>query len=387
MDNSADQASTISSEKSANSRASIRVALAHEFLTQWGGAEDVLKTFTEIYPDAPIYVINYDPKITEAHLPGKKIIPSYLQNYPGMPKKFKYYLSMMPRAIESHDFSGYNIVLSDASAFAKGVITKPPTKQVCYLHTPTRYLWSDRESYIDSAPIPLPFIGKIIVKMIVKKLQKWDLLAAKRPDFIIANSEYIAERTRKYYQRDPDAVLFPPVDSSRFHISDHIDDYFLIVGRQEPYKRTDLAIEVCNKLGLKLKVVGGGTKLDILKKNAGPTIEFTGRVSDQELNDLFANCRAFIHPQKEDAGITALEAMASGRPVIAYGVGGALESVVPGVTGEFFKEQTVESLSEVLKNFDSKKYDPQKIREHALKFDKVIFKKKISELVDRVQVG
>ncbi|MEK9167342.1 MAG: glycosyltransferase [Patescibacteria group bacterium] len=362
----------------------MKIALVHEFLNTWGGGEYVLKVFSEIYPEAPIYVINYDQKIIDEFLPGKKIIPSFLQSFPGMPKSFKYWLPFMPRAIESFDLSGYDIVLSDSSAYAKGAIAKGKTKHICYLHTPTRYLWSDRDSYIASAPIPLPLIGQPIVKLIVKFLQKWDLKAAKRPDYLIANAEYIAERTRKYYKRNPNKVLFPPVDCSRFKISKEIGDYFLVVGRQEPYKRTDLAIQAANVLGIKLRIVGGGTKLDALKKIAGPTVEFTGRVSDGELVELYSNCKAFIFPPLEDAGITPLEAMASGRPVIAYGEGGALESVVAGVTGEFFKEQTVESLVEVLKNFDPNKYDPQKIRAHAEHFDIEIFKEKITNVVRTV---
>jgi len=362
----------------------MKVALVHDFLNTWGGGEYVLKVFSEIYPEAPIYVINYDQKIVDEFLPGKKIIPSFLQNFPGMPKSFKYWLPFMPRAIESFDLSDYDVVLSDSSAYAKGVITHGKTKHICYLHTPTRYLWSDRESYIASAPIPLPLIGKPIVMLIVKFLQKWDLKAAKRPDYLIANAKYIAERTRKYYRRTPDEVLFPPVDCSRFKISEEIGDYFLVVGRQEPYKRTDLVIKAANELGLKLKIVGGGTKLDSLKKIAGPTVEFTGRVSDEELVALYSRCKAFVFPPLEDAGITPLEAMASGRPVVAYGKGGALESVVEGVTGEFFKEQTVESLVEILRNFDESKYDPKTIRAHAMEFDVEKFKEKIKSIVERI---
>ncbi|HUD20745.1 MAG TPA: glycosyltransferase [Candidatus Saccharimonadales bacterium] len=367
-----------------NQTPAIRLALVHDFFTQWGGGERVLKYFSEIWPDAPIYLIAYDKKLTDEFLPGRKIIPSFIQKFPGIPKAFKYYLSFMPKAIESFDLSGYDVVLSDSSAYAKGAITYAPTKHICYLHTPTRYLTSDKEEYLENAPVPLPLIGKPFVKMLLKRIERWDLLASKRPDFLICNSEYIAERTRKFYHREPDMVLWPPVDTQKFNISDQIDNYWLILGRAEPYKRTDLAILAANQLGLKLKIVGGGTKMEELKKIAGSTVEFLGRVSDDELAGLYSHAIGFIHPQKEDAGMTALEAMASGRPVIAYGVGGALESIVAGVTGEFFQEQTVESLVEVLKNFDIKKYDPQKIRAHALKFDKEIFKKDIEEIVEKI---
>lgn len=362
----------------------MKIALVHDFFTQWGGGERVLKTFSEIYPEAPIFLIVKDQKLIEEFLPGRTVIASFLQDWPGIPQAYKFYLILMPKAIESFDLSEFDIVLSDSSAFAKGVITKPPTKHVCYLHTPTRYLTSDKDEYIANAPIPLPLIGRPVVKAIVRYLQKWDLQASKRPDYLIANSQFIAKRCQTYYGRTPDEVIFPPVDTKRFKIVDKISDYWLVLGRNEPYKRTDLAILAANKLGLKLKVVGGGTKLKELKKIAGPTVEFTGRVSDDELADLYAHAIGLIFPPKEDAGMTPLEAMASGRPVVAFGGGGALESVEAGVTGEFFVEQSVESLVEVLKNFRPETYDSRKIRAHALKFDKEIFKNKIKRLITRI---
>jgi glycosyltransferase involved in cell wall biosynthesis len=359
----------------------MKVALVHDFFTQWGGGERVLKYFSDIYPDAPIYLIAKDQKLIDEFLPGRTVIPSFLQDYPGMPAAFKYYLSLMPRAIESFDLSSYDVVLSDSSAYAKGAITKPPTKHICYLHTPTRYLTSDKEEYLANAPIPLPLIGRPVVRVITNSLAKWDLQASKRPDYLIANSNYIAERTKKYYGRVPDEVLFPPVDVARYKIAEQIGDYWLVLGRNEPYKRTDLAIVAANKLGLKLKVVGGGTKMQELKSLAGPTVEFTGRVSDDELVELYSHAIGLIFPPKEDAGMTPLEAMASGRPVIAYGEGGALESIVPGVTGEFFNQQSVDSLCEVLKNFDPTNYDPRTIRAHAMKFDVEKFKNRIRDIV------
>lgn len=357
-----------------------KVALVHDFFTQWGGGERVLKIFTEIYPDSPIYLIAYDPKLTAEFLPGKTIIPSFLQQYPKMPEKFKYYLPLMPKAIESFVLNEFDIILSDSSAFAKGVKTKPHQTHVCYLHTPTRYLTSDRTTYLKNAPVPS--LAKPILPFVLNRLAKWDLLASRRPDVIIANSEYIAERTRTYYHRDPDYVLFPPVEIEKYAIAKELADYYLVVARQEPYKRTDLAIKAANELGLKLKVVGSGTRSKELQDLAGPTVEFVGRVSDAELAELYSQAIAFIFPPKEDAGMTPLEAMASGRPVIAYGEGGALESVVAGKTGEFFNEQTVESLVQVLKNFKPENYSPTTIRDHARRFDTSLFKQKIAQYVD-----
>lgn len=359
----------------------MNIVLVHDFLTQWGGGERVLKTFSEIWPEAPIYVLAADPKIVNEFFPGKTIHTSFLQKLPGMPRAFKYYLSLMPRAIESFDFSGFDVVLSDSSAYAKGAITKGKTKHICYLHTPTRYLTSDKAEYLASAPIPLPIIGRPVVTAMLNQLAKWDLEASTRPNYLIANSHFIAERTKKYYGRTPDTILFPPVDTTMFHLAPKIGDYWLVLGRNEPYKRTDLAILAAGELALKLKVVGGGTKLTELKKIAGPTVEFIGRVSDSELADLYAQAIGLIFPPKEDAGMTPLEAMASGRPVVAFGQGGALESIVAGVTGEFFAEQTVESLVATLKNFNPANYNPQKIRTQAQKFDAKVFKENITRIV------
>lgn len=359
----------------------MKIALVHDFFTQWGGGERVLKYISDIFPDAPIYFIAKDQKLVDEFLPGRKTVTSFLQDYPGMPSNYRYYLPLMPKAIESFDFSSYDVVLSDSSSYSKGVVTKGSTRHVCYMHTPTRYLTSDKDEYIATAPIPLPLIGRPVVRAIANHLAKWDLKASKGPDYLIVNSEYIADRTRKYYKRNPDEVLFPPVDTKQFKLSDKVGDYWLVLARNEPYKRTDLAIMAANALGLKLKVAGGGTKLDELRALAGPTVEFVGRVSDSELADLYSNSIGLIFPPKEDAGMTPLESMASGRPVIAYGEGGALESVKAGVTGEFFADQTVDSLMSVLRKFNPKKYDPKKIREHSKQFDVERFKNRIEQIV------
>jgi glycosyltransferase involved in cell wall biosynthesis len=360
----------------------MKIALVHDYFTQWGGAERVLKYFSEIYPEAPVYVIAKDKELTQEFLPGKTVITSFLQDFPGMPQSIKYYMTLLPKAVESFDLHEYDVILSSSSAYAKGVITRPPQKHVCYLHTPTRYLTSDKEEYLEEAEIPLPFIGRPVVRQMLGHLQRWDLQASKRPDCLITNSKYIAERTKKYYGRTPNEVVFPPVDTSKFTVSSNIGDYWLVLGRNESYKRTDLAVLAANRLGLKLKVVGGGTDLARLKELSGSTIEFLGRVSDDQLADLYSQAIGLIFPPKEDAGMTPLESMAAGRPVIAYGQGGALESIKPGITGEFFKDQTVDSLVEALKNFKPEKYDPKTIRDHAMQFDVEIFKEKIKTIVE-----
>ncbi|MBI4948227.1 glycosyltransferase [Candidatus Berkelbacteria bacterium] len=359
----------------------IKIALVHDSFTQWGGAERVLKTFSEIFPEAPIYVLVKDQQVVHKFLPGKMVIPSFLQNYPGMPSKLKYYFYLMPKAAESFDFSCYDIVLSDSSAFSKGVKTSKKTKHICYMHTPTRYLTSDEQQYFADAKIPLPIIGRPIVRALLNKLKKWDFKASKRPDVLIANSKFIATKIKKYYKRDVDAVIFPPVDTAKFKISSKIEDYFLVVARLEPYKSTELAIRAANKLGINLKIIGEGSDKERLQKIAGPTVKFLGSLYDKEIADIYSKAQALIFPQIEDAGLTPLESMASGRPVIAFAKGGALESVINRKTGILFNEQSEESLIEAIHKFKNTNFDPKFIRNHAKKFDIAKFKQKISEIV------
>lgn len=354
----------------------MRVAFVHEFLTQYGGAERVLEALLDLWPDAPIYTSYYDEAKMGQYFGQYTIRPSFLQKLPApKPAGYKWFLPLMPKAFESFDFSDYDVVISNASAFSKGIRTKSPTVHLCYLLTPTRYLWSDRTTYLAEAPVP-GFV-RPIMPPVLHWLKKWDYRAAQRPDILIADSETTAERSRRYYDRNPDGVIFPPVNAARFHVTKKPGTYWLVVARQEPYKRTDLALSAATKLGLPLKVVGGGTKLGKLRELAGPTVEFVGRVPDAELAELYANAIGLIFPQLEDAGITPLEAMASGRPVIAFGQGGALETVVPGVTGEFFQEQTVDSLVACLENFRAERYDANRIRTHAESFDVPQFQEKL----------
>ncbi|EKD56078.1 MAG: hypothetical protein ACD_58C00304G0006 [uncultured bacterium] len=360
----------------------MKVALVHEFLTQYGGAERVLDAFLEIWPDATIHTLVYDEKKMGQFYSKYRVKTSFVQKLPSIPPAgYKWWLPFYPKAIESFDFSNFDLVLSDSSAFAKGAKTKKTTRHICFMHTPTRYLWQVTKEYLQDAPIP-SFIRPIMPPFI-NYLRKWDYRAAQRPEYIIANSKEVVKRIEKFYNRKADQVIFPYVDTKKFVISDGKKDYFLVAGRQEPYKKTELVIELANKLGFNLVVVGSGTKIDEFKKIAKNNIKFAGWVSDEKLAGLYANCKALIFPQEEDAGITPLEAMACGRPVIAYGKGGVLESVIPCVTGEFFKDQTIKSLSSAIQNFNQNKYDPKTIRAHALKFDKEIFKKKILDFVDK----
>lgn len=364
---------------------SIKVALVHEFLTQYGGAERVLEHFMEIFPDAIVYTLVYDEKKLGKHFPADRVRVSPLQSFPLVRSHYKWYLALMPWAIESLKLSNdIDLVISDASAYAKGVCVPDGIPHLCYIHTPTRYLWSVRDSYVENAPIPnmiRPFVGPVL-----DWLKRWDYLAAQRPDAYIANSKNISSQLERYYDRKSVSTIFPFVDLKRFRISKNVGEYFLVLSRIEPYKQVDLVAEAFAQLGWPLKIAGSGTRLSEYKQRFAQydNIEFLGRVGDQELADLYANCRAFIFPPEEDAGMVPLEAMASGRPVLAFGKGGALESVEPGLSGEFFYEQTVPALLQALTAHDWTRYNAERIRKHAAKFDVKVFTNKFLEVVTDV---
>lgn len=357
----------------------MKVALIHDHLAQDGGAEKVLKALADLYPEAPIYTLLYDQKNVDKYFKDRKIETSIIQRLPGGVRLYQWYMPLMPMAVEFYDLKDFDVVISDASAFAKGVITSPSTLHICYCHTPTRYLWDYTHQYINELSYNKYF--KKIISMVLNKIRIWDRVAADRVDFFIANSDTVKKRIKKYYRRDS-MVIYPPVNISKFKIAEPAD-YFLIGGRLAPYKRVDLVIEAFMKNGRDLKVFGDGVDLERLKRLAGKSsnIEFLGRVDDKKMSELYSACLAFIYPQEEDFGITAIEAMASGRPVIAYRRGGATETVIEGVTGEFFDDQTVEALNEKILSFEKSKYDPGRIRSHAERFSEDDFKNKIRDIV------
>lgn len=358
----------------------MKIALVHEHLAQDGGAEKVLKVFQDLYPEAPTYTLVYDKKMANPAFLGKDIRTSFLQKIPLGVKKYKWLLLLMPTAVEGYDLSEYDVVLSSASAFAKGVITRPKTVHICYCHSPTRYLWSDTHSYVGE--LSFSWLIKKIIPYYLTRLRTWDRLAADRVDEFIANSRTIQKRIYKYYRRDS-SVILPPVETTQFAVSDKVDNYYLIGGRLVAYKRYDLAIKAFSKLGIPLKVFGEGPELEKLRESAKSNIEFLGKVSAEELKRLYSRCLAFLHPQEEDFGITAVEAMASGRPVIAYAAGGALETVVPGQTGIFFEDQEWEALADAVIRFKPEKFNSQGIKKHAFEFDTVSFKERIKNFVDQ----
>ncbi len=359
----------------------MKVALIHDHLAQDGGAERVLRVISEMFPEAPIYTLLCDEKNAVKYYPGRRIETSIIQKLPGGVSHYQWYMPFMPMAVEFFDLTPFDLVISDTSSFAKGVITSTHTLHLCYCHTPTRYLWSDTHQYINELHYNKYF--KKIISLVLNYIRMWDKQAAERVDSFAANSRFVAGRIKKYYRRDS-VVIYPPVETEKFKISPEIGDYFLIGGRLAPYKRVDMVIEAIKKTGRKLKIFGDGVDLARLKNLAKgyEGIEFLGRVNDETKAELYSKCLAFINPQEEDFGITAVEAQAAGRPVIAYQRGGALETIREGVTGEFFNEQTVESLAQVLKNFDASKYNQEIIRRHAEQFSVDRFKKEIGEFIE-----
>ncbi len=368
----------------------MKVALVHDYLNQMGGAERVVLALHELFPEAPLYTSIYDPKRVDPAFQKIDIRTSFMQKFPFIMKHHQPYLPFYPFAMENLDLRGYDLVLSSSSAFGKGIIVRPETLHICYCHTPMRWCWNYRE-YVEREQ--LGGLARRLLPFIITWLRVWDQASAQRVDHFIANSPVVAERIQKYYRRES-VVIPPPVEVERFLFDPaaQAGEYFLSLGRLAPYKRVDLAIQACNRLQLPLVVIGSGRDEKQLRAMAGPTIRFLGRLSDAEVLRYIAHCRAFIFPGEEDFGITPLEVQACGRPVIAYGAGGALASVIDGVTGTFFKEQTVESLAAALAAFDPGRYNAQTIRNHALDFDKPLFQRRILQFIEakmgatRVQV-
>ena len=364
----------------------MKIALVHDYLVQCGGAERVLECFTELFPYAPIYTLVYNKKAMHGVFEGKDIRTSFIQKLPFSKGSHRIFPQFMPMAIEQFDFSAYDIVLSDSSSFAKGIITGPETLHICYMHTPMRYAWDDCQKY--TSDFSFPNLVKKFVPFVMNYIRLWDRVSAERVDLFISNSNFVAKRIRKYYKKES-IVIHPPVNTDKFRLqkktntSDGQSDegYFLIVGRMLAYKKNDIVIEAFNRLGLKLKVSGRGPELKRLKKMAKPNIEFLGRIPDDELVACYANCRAFIFPQEEDFGIVAIEAMASGRPIIAFKGGDIPEHMEEGNMGIFFDKQTPEDIVEAVKKFKDDDYDREYIRSKVLKFNKENFKTRIMEYI------
>lgn len=356
----------------------MRVAIVHDWLNQVGGAESVLEVLKEIYPHAPIYTSIYWPKAMPLQYREWEIHTSWLDNLPVIKKHHQPFLPLYPLAFEGFDLCGYELVISNKSAFCHGVITPPETVHVCYCLTPTRFLW-DYHNYARHEGISP--VARALLTPFLYSLRLWDKAAADRVEHFVAISETVRQRIHKFYRREA-AVIHPPVEIRRFQVQERRDDYFLIVSRLIPYKRIDLAVQAFNMLGLPLKIIGDGRDRPRLETMANANIEFLGRLPEQQVGEYLSRCRAFVFPGQEDFGIAPLEAQAAGRPVIAYAGGGALETVVEGMTGLFFREPTAESLAEAVSLFDADAFDGTTIRRYAQGFDRETFKSKLRAFVD-----
>lgn len=365
--------------------ASLRVAIVHYWFVGWAGGEMVVEALADIFPQADLFALIAKPETMSPKLRSRKLTTSFLQKIPMVHRFHRHTLPLQPIALEQFDLSSYDLVLSSESGPAKGVITGPNTLHVCYCHSPMRYIWDMYPQYVKTMS---PLVRGIFA-LTAHKVRLWDFAASARVDAFICNSSHVAARVRKFYKRES-VVIHPPVQVKSVGISEVQSDYYLAVGRLVPYKRFDLAIQACNKLGRRLKIIGSGPEISRLKQIAGPTIEFLGSVTDAEKSVAFTACRALIFPGEEDFGIVPVEAQAHGRPVIAFGAGGALETVVDlqegsndqlyMPTGVFFPEESVDSLIEGITRFEANKdrFIATAIRQHALGFDAQVFRERMT---------
>src|SRR5579872_1297746 len=368
----------------------LRVAIVHYWFVANGGGERVVEALAELYPQADLFCLIADPMTMTPRLQKHRLTTSFLQRIPGGRRWYKQLLPLHPVALEQLDLSNYDLIISSESGPAKGVLSSPDACHICYCHSPMRYLW-DLHPLYRRAMRPL---AGLALALTAHYLRMWDLASAGRVDHFVANSYNVAKRIKKHYRRDA-TVIYPPVDVSAGHLSERVDDYYLVVSRLIGYKRVDLAIEACNRLNRRLRVVGDGDQYKYLRKLAGPSITFLGRLDDEGVRENYAHCRALLFPGDEDFGIVPVEAQSFGRPVVAYGRGGALETVqglmagdrsnVERATGVFFAEQTNDSLVGALEFFESIEtfFSPSFIRQSVERFDASNFKSEMSRFINQ----
>jgi glycosyltransferase involved in cell wall biosynthesis len=354
----------------------MRVAITTEWLDSFGGAERVLCELQAMFPDAPIYTTVHDPSRLPAEMQGWDVRTSFIQRIPLIRRSHAAFLPLMPMAFEQLDLREYDLVITTNSACAKGVITQPGTVNICYCYTPCRYLWDLYHEYTRDHP------ARWAIAPVAHWMRAWDRLAADRVDHFVGISAEVAGRIRRHYRRDAD-VIYPPVAIDRYTPTGRpAEDFYLVVSRLVSYKRVDLAVEAAMRLGRRLVVVGTGPELPRLKRMAGAGVEFLGARPDAEIADLYARCRALLFPGFEDFGITPVEAQAAGRPVVAFGRGGATETVMDGTTGVHFAEQSVESLVQAMLRLEQTDFDPQVCRANAQRFDAAVFRRRMRTLIE-----
>lgn len=357
----------------------MRVAIVHYWLVGMRGGEKVLEHMLRLFPQADIFTHVYAPDAVSELIRSRRVTTSFIDRLPAARRRYRSYLPLMPMALEQLDLRGYDLILSSESGPAKGVIPPPESAHLCYCHSPMRYLWNMFHDYRERAG-PLT---RLMMPPLAHYLRNWDAVSAQRVDRFAANSHTVARRVRRYYGRDAD-VVNPPVDVADFERASDLDDAWLMAGELIGYKRPDLAVEAFNRMGRRLVVIGGGEMLEPLRRMAGPTVEVLGPQPFAELRRRYARCRALIFPGEEDFGLVPVEAMASGRPVIAYGRGGATETVVDGRTGLFFHEPSVEALIEAVRRADRVDFDPAACVEQASRFSPQNFATRLTRVVDQL---
>ncbi|MFA5031969.1 MAG: glycosyltransferase [bacterium] len=358
----------------------MKIAIVHDYLNQYGGAERVLEAVHEIWPDAPVFTLFYDLKKIPSRFRNWKITPTFAQRLPFLSTNYEKYFALYPTAIEQIDLRDFDVVLSISSAWAKGVLTTPNTVHISYLLNPMRFAWDEYFLQVKRTNVVL----RMWLRILMNNIRIWDVVSANRIDFLITISETVKKRALKYYKQDS-VIIYPPCNT-RFFAPDptlKVQDYFLVVARLKTYKRIDIAVEAFSKLGLPLLIIGDGEARGALEKIARPNVQFLGRLDDKKLRSYYQRAQAVIFPTVEDFGIIPLEAQSCGTPVIAFKGGGALETVKAGETGEFFYPQTTSALMEVVKNFDRSKYNLDVLQKHAGSFDKEIFKQKLKSFVEK----
>lgn len=350
----------------------MRVAIVHDDLIQWGGAEKVLAEISEIFPEAPIYtaLADFNNPFINKNFKNKKVITSFLQNMPFSKSLYKPMLPLYPVAFEQFNFTDFDLVISQTTRFAKSIITKPETRHICYIHTPPRFLWNFNKG-------KNPYSKSKLFNW----LRRFDLVSSKRVDVWISGSENCKNRVKEIYGVDS-KVLYPFVDTKKFNPSLNFNgDYYLIISRLNKYKNVDVAVKAFNTNGKKLKIVGVGPELKNTQRSAKNNVEVLGKVSDELLESLLAGCKGLIITAEEDFGMTSIEAQSLGKGVIAYGVGGSLETIIPGQTGNYFNEKTPESLNKAIEVFETLKINPDTCFKNAQNFSKEKFKQRLFELI------
>jgi glycosyltransferase involved in cell wall biosynthesis len=357
----------------------------------------VLSSLFELFPQADVYTSIWQPANMPPNINAMPIRTSFMQKLPGVLRHHRWFFPLYPLAFQSFDLSGYQVVITNTQGFANGACAGASRRSresgsrsraspisICYCLTPMRWAWNTDE-YLAREGTSRTL--RLAAGAAMSLVRAWDSWAAGHMQHFIGISKAVAERIKRTYGREAE-VIYPPVEVRKQRVSKEHGEYFLVVSRLAPYKRIDLAVEACTKLNLPLKIIGDGRDMERLRAMAGPTVEFLGfQPNDEVVREHYARCKAFLFPGEEDFGISPLEAQAAGRPVIAYAAGGALDTIKPGVTGELFHEQTVDALAKVLKDFDTSRYDPQRIRRHALQFDSSVFKKRMKAFVERVTNG